>query len=81
MTKQDIDQRRGERIIKSGGRIRFDHQEYEHPKLKEFVGFPVIVKGYGYSAIDVFLIERKTRRGKGVWGMGQFLCMISEKTV
>ncbi len=70
--KQDIDQRHGERIIRPDGCIQFYHQIYKHPKLIEFVGYPVIVKGYGYDAIDVYLIERKT---KNRWGKGKFLCM------
>ena len=71
--KQDIDQRHGERIIQKDGRVKFYHHVYEHPKLNDWIGFPVIVTGYGYAAIDVYLIERKT---KGRWGKGKFLCMI-----
>lgn len=70
--KQDIDQCHGERIIQNGGRVKFYHHIYEHPKLKQYVGFPVIIESYGYHAIDVYLIERKL---KG-WGKGEFLCMI-----
>jgi len=71
--KKDIDQKHGERIIKKNGSIIFYGRSYKHSKLQEFVGYPVIVKGYGYSAIDVYLIERKA---KGRWGKGKFLCMI-----
>jgi len=73
--KQDIDQHHGERMVQEGGRVKFYNHIYEHPKLKEFIGFPVIVKGYGYLAIDVYLIERKT---KSRWGKGIFLCMIED---
>jgi hypothetical protein len=69
---KDIDQSHGERIIRKNG-IKFYGHIYDHPALKEWVGFPVIIKGYGYSAIDVFLIERK-RKG---WGKGKHLCMIT----
>lgn len=70
--KQDIDNRHGERLIKKGGCITFYGVKYTHPKLEKWVGFPVIVKGYGYAAIDVYLIERKNKK----WGKGEFLCMI-----
>lgn len=73
--KQDIDTRRGERIVKSYngiGCVRFCGQVYGHSNLSKWIGFPVIVCGYGYSAVDVYLIERKC---KG-WGKGKFLCMI-----
>ncbi len=80
--KQDIDTRRGERIVKSHngvGCVRFDSQTYSHPNLSKWIGFPVIVRGYGYSAVNVFLIERKHKRGKkGKWGKGKFLCMIED---
>ena len=73
--KQDIDTRRGERMVRlrnDVGCVLFYGQAYSHPNLDEWVGFPVIVCGYGYSAVDVYLIERKC---KG-WGRGKFLCMI-----
>jgi hypothetical protein len=70
---KDIDQAHGERIIRKTG-IKFYGHIYNHPDLEKWIGFPVIVKGYGYSAIDVFLIER-TRKG---WGKGNFLCMIEK---
>ena len=70
--KQDIDTRHGERIIRKDGCIKFYHTIYSHPAIKEWIGFPVIIKGYGYDAIDVYLIERKFNR----WGKGKFLCMI-----
>jgi len=70
---KDIDNSYGQRIISKNGCIKFFGDVYCHPKLKDFIGFPVIVKGYGYSAIDVFLIERKTSKN---YGKGQFICMI-----
>jgi hypothetical protein len=73
--KKDIDTSHGERIIMAEGRIKFFNKIYSHPKLKKFVGFPVIVKGYGYFAIDVYLIERKS---KTKWGKGKFICMAEE---
>lgn len=71
--KQDIDQRYGERIVRDKGCVKFYRHIYKHPKLKKFIGFPVIVKGYGYGAIDVYLIERRTKKR---WGKGKFVCMI-----
>ena len=76
--KNDIDKSYGERVVRKGGHIRFYGITYAHPILKEWVGFPVIVKGYGYSAIDVFLIERKN---KNRWGKGKHLCMIEQPTL
>ncbi len=71
--KQDIDNRHGERIVRKDGSIKFYNEIYSHPILIDWVNYPVIVKGYGYDAIDVYLIERKLNK----WGKGKFLCMIS----
>ena len=75
--KSDIDNSRGERVIKihnNIGFVRFYGDDYSSSALTDWVGFPVIVCEYGYSAIDVFLIERK-RKG---WGRGKFLCTIEK---
>ena len=74
--KSDIDTRHGERMIRDDASILFYNHIYRHPMLNNFVGFPVLVRGYGYGAIDVFLIERKI---KGRYGKGQHLCMIEDK--
>ncbi len=76
--KQDIDNRSGERVVREGGQIKFYGEVYKNRKLEGFIGFPVIVKGYGYTAVDVFLVERKN---KNKWGRGQFLCLIEKKDV
>ena len=75
--KQDIDTRRGDRLVhEENGEcfIKFFGIKYSHPNLKEWFGFPVIVLGYGYGAIDVFTI---VRRRKG-WKKGPFICMIEQ---
>ena len=76
--KTDIDKRRGERIIskhKHGGCIRFSYETYAHPALKPWIGFPVIVCGYGYGGVDVYLIARVSKKH---WGKGKFLCFIED---
>lgn len=75
--KRDIDNRSGERIIRQDGSIKFFHDTYTHPDLKPWAGFPVIVQGYGWCAIDVYLIERRSKKR---WGKGKFLCMIDTVT-
>jgi len=71
--KPDTDNRRGERIIRDGGSVKFNRKIYTHPSLKKWVGFPVIITGYGWGAVDIYLIERKIKQR---WGKGKFLCMI-----
>jgi len=58
--KKDIDQRYGERIVRKGGQILFDHHIYTSRKLQDRVGHCVKVKGYGYGAIDVSLLSEQT---------------------
>ena len=73
--KQDIDNRRGERLIRDGGHVKFDHKIYTHPALKEWAGFPVIIAGHGWYAINIYLIERKIKQK---WGKGKYLCTIED---
>ncbi len=77
--KTDIDTRYGERIIQEcpqGGYVRFYREIYTHPTLGQWIGYPVIVSGYGYGAVDIYLIKRKSKKG---WGKGKFLCMIDKE--
>ena len=54
----------------------FYREIYAHPCLERWIGFPVIVSGYGYDAVDIFLVERKHKQR---WGKGKMLCMVENK--